>query len=163
MNQLSNIGEPGAWLFRVGRLDYAESIGEPDLASAIESEQSRATSCANGGRLKCHIRAVCTDTRSGFCCKCKPGHYGNGFSCIKSDVPIRVTGKVTGTINDVPINAQIQSYVVLSDGRAYTAISPLPKKFGFSTQLLYHLGSVIGWLFAKPVGEDTVPNGYHVN
>lgn len=163
MNQLSNVGIPGAWLFRIGHLHVEDSIEEPDHVRSSVSETSAPKTCANGGKLKCHISAVCTDTANGFCCNCKNGFYGNGYSCIKNDVPLRVTGKVTGSIGDAQLNAQLQSYVVLSDGRSYTAISPLDRDVGYKSQLLFTLGSVIGWLFAKPIANDNAPNGYQVN
>lgn len=163
MSQLSNVGIPGAWLFRVGHLQFEESIEEPDQVRSAEPETFAPKSCANGGNLKCHISAMCTDTASGFCCKCKNGFYGNGFSCIKNDAPLRVTGTLTGSIGDAQLNAQLQSYVVLVDGRSYTAINPLERDVGFKSQLLFTLGGVIGWLFAKPIANDNAPNGYQVN
>lgn len=78
-------------------------------------------------------------------------------------MPLRVAGRVTGKVNDVELDAQLQSYVVLSDGRSYTAISQLNNTIGYSTQLVYAFGSVIGWLFAKPVANDNAPNGYQVS
>lgn len=163
LSQLSNVGVPGAWLFRVGHIQL-DSIEEPDQVRSNESEAFAPKSCANGGNLRCHISAVCTDTASGFCCKCKDTFYGNGFSCIKNDAPLRVTGKLTGSIGDAQLNAQLQSYVVLADGRSYTAISPLDADAGHKSQLLaVSIGSVIGWLFAKPIAGDNAPNGYQVN
>lgn len=163
LNQLSNVGIPGVWLFRVGHLQFEDSIEEPDQVRSNEAESNAPKSCANGGNLKCHVSATCTDTARGFCCKCKSGFYGNGFSCIQNDLPLRVTGKLTGSIGDAQLNAQLQSYVVLADGRTYTAISPLDADVGHKSQLLFELGSVIGWLFAKPLASDNAPNGYQVN
>lgn len=74
-----------------------------------------------------------------------------------------MAGRVTGKINQVVLDAQLQSYVVLNDGRSYTAISPLESGIGYGTQLVYAFGSVIGWLFAKPVANDNAPNGYQVS
>lgn len=162
LNQLSNVGVPGLWLYRVGHLQYEDSIEEPDKVHVSELVQSLPRTCGSGGRLKCNINAVCTDTSTGFCCKCKNGFYGNGFNCIKNDVPIRAAGTLSGQINDLDIDAQLQSYVVLNDGRSYTSVSPLPNEIGHSTQLLISLGNVIGWLFAKPIGSDNVLNGYQV-
>lgn len=50
----------------------------------------------------------------------------------------------------------------MSDGRSYTAVSPLNSDVGYSSQLAYTFGYAIGWLFAKPVGSDA-PNGYEVS
>lgn len=162
LSELSNNGKPGTWLFHVGPLGAEDSIEEPDQVQSQAIDFLEPVSCANGGKLKCHLSATCTDTRKGFCCKCKNGFYGNGFSCIKNDVPIRVSGKVTGYVSDTEVNAQLQSYVLLTDGRSYTAVSPLTKDIGYNIQLLYSLGSVIGWLFAKPVGNENTLNGYQI-
>lgn len=58
------------------------------------------------------------------------------------------------------ISAQVQSYVVMADGRSYTAISPLTEKIGNQLQLLQIIGGITGWLFAKPIGSTL--NGYQV-
>lgn len=162
LSVLSNNGKPGTWLFRVGPLGGEDSIEEPDQVQSQPSDFLEPVSCSNGGKLKCHLSATCIDTRKGFCCKCKTGFYGNGFSCIKNDVPIRVSGKVTGYVSDTEINAQLQSYVLLTDGRSYTAVSPLTKDIGYNLQLLYSLGSAIAWLFAKPIGNENILNGYQI-
>lgn len=163
MNKLSNNGKSGSWIFRVGHLGFESNILEPDQSRFYQQEIQNPRSCGSGGNLKCHISAICRDTRLSFACQCKPGFYGNGYNCIKNDVPLRVSGKVTGKINNVPLDAQFQSYVVLSDGRSYTAISPLDAIIGYNTQLAYAFGSVVGWLFAKPVANDNAPNGYQVS
>lgn len=162
LTELSNNGKPGSWLFRVGPLGFEDSIEEPDQVQSPSVDFAEPVSCGNGGRLKCHTSAICKDTPKGFCCKCKSGFYGNGFSCIKNEVPIRVAGKVSGYVGDTEINAQLQSYVVLTDGRSYTAISPLTKDIGYNVQLLYALGGSIGWLFAKSVGGENTLNGYQI-
>lgn len=163
MNQLSNHGKPGSFVFHVGHFGFESNIEEPQQSKFFQQEVEYPRSCASGGKLKCHISAICHDAPLSFACQCKPGFYGNGFNCIKDDVPLRVSGQVTGKINNVPLNAQLQSYVVLSDGRSYTAISPLENAIGHNTQLVYWFGSVIGWLFAKPLANDNAPNGYQVN
>lgn len=162
MNQLSNNGKPGSWIFRVGHLGFEDSIEQPNQAKYFEQTVEHPRSCSSGGKLKCHISAECRDTRLSFACQCKRGYYGNGYNCIKNDVPLRVSGQVTGKINNIPLKAQLQSYVVLSDGRTYTAISPLDSAIGHSTQLVPAFGSAIGWLFAKPIANDNAPNGYQV-
>lgn len=92
---------------------------------------------------------------------CISGYYGNGKSCLKNDVPLRVNGKISGEINGQIIQGvDLQAYVVMSDGRSYTALSHVPDKFGNSIQILNILGSVIGWLFAKPV--ENAKNGYQI-
>lgn len=113
------------------------------------------------GPSVCHVHARCVDYQAGICCQCNEGFYGNGKSCIKNDIPLRVHGKLNGIINDVHINdADIQAYVVVADGRAYTALSLAPPSLGGSLQLLNVLGSVVGWLFALPLGN--AKNGYQL-
>lgn len=151
---------PGSWLFRIGPLDFEDSIEEPDYISSNE-HISDVLSCETSGKYKCHSSAKCTDTGRGFCCTCNSGYYGNGESCLKNDVPIRVSGKVSGSVNNETISSQLQSYVVMIDGRSYTAISPLTPTVGYSLQLAQVLGGVVGWLFAKPGAN--VKNGYEVH
>lgn len=159
MNENSNYGVPGSWLYRVGPLTYEDTIEEPDYISPDE-HSSAIPSCSKTGKFECDSSATCTDTPTGFCCKCNEGYYGNGKNCIKNDVPIRVSGKVVGLINNETISAQLQSYVVMTEGRSYTAISPLSSTVGYSLQLAPIIGGVVGWLFAKP-GANSV-NGYEV-
>lgn len=124
MSELTNCGDPGSWLFRIGPLGVEpnNNVQEPDYGSANEVEVGVPT-CESTGRLKCHSSATCTDTNKGFCCKCNSGFYGNGYSCLKDDVPVRVAGRVVGNLNDISISSQLQSYVVMADGRSYTAVS----------------------------------------
>lgn len=76
-------------------------------------------------------------------------------------MPLRVIGRVSGTINDVEFPSRdMQCYVQTKDGRTYTALSRIPAEIGASFQLLGNLGGVIGWLFAKPVSGTK--NGYEL-
>lgn len=161
MNIKSNINIPGVWLFRVGPLTYNEDIQTPnniDTTLITPLPQS----CSEGLYQKCHSSAECIDKSFGFCCRCKDGYYGNGHSCIKSTVPIRVTGNIIGTINGQILDsrAKLQSYVITSDGRSYTAINPINPEFGYQLQLVLPIGGVIGWLFAKP--WSNTQNGYQL-
>lgn len=150
LTELSNIGRPGEWLFRVGPLAYEEDVNEPIHARSIEIALD-SQNCERTGKLKCHVRASCENYHPGFCCACNVGYYGNGYTCIKDNVPLRASGLVSGSINGQPIEAsQLQSYIVMDDGRSYTAISPIDDRVGSLMQLLPALGETIGWLFAKP-------------
>lgn len=123
--------------------------------------EEESKTCAQSGPSVCHVQARCVDYQAGICCRCNEGFYGNGKSCIKNDVPLRVHGKLNGVINNVNLNdVDIQSYVVMADGRAYTALSLAPPSLGSSLQLLNVLGGVVGWLFAKPAGSAR--NGYQL-
>ncbi|CAD7078769.1 unnamed protein product [Hermetia illucens] len=157
LNSLSNINIPGVWLFRVGALGYHDNVGLPNVENLLEPPQPR--TCAEG-RHKCSVHASCVDTSSGFCCRCEEEYYGNGFQCIKKSAPIRVTGTISGSINGQSIddNTKLQSYVILEDGRSYTAINPINADLGQKLQLVLPIGGAIGWLFAKPFGS--AKNGF---
>lgn len=77
------------------------------------------------------------------------------------DVPLRVNGKVNGVVNGVKLdNLDLQSYVVLDNGKAYTAVSNIPEGIGNDVQSLEILGATIGWLFALPIND--AENGYQL-
>ncbi|KAJ8721700.1 hypothetical protein PYW07_002475 [Mythimna separata] len=158
----SNVQEPGRYVFRIGDIPLEGNIAVPDQynQSEVEIEEETKT-CAQSGPSVCHIQARCVDYQAGICCQCADGYYGNGKSCIKDDVPLRVHGKINGALNNVNLNdVDIQAYVVVADGRAYTALSLVPAGLGSSLQLLHVLGGVVGWLFAKPSGS--AKNGYQL-
>jgi nidogen (entactin) len=72
-----------------------------------------------------------------------------------------VNGKITGTLNGQELSQQdLQSYVVTSDGRTYTALSHVSQDTGYDMQTLNILGGVIGWLFARPINKAV--NGYEL-
>lgn len=78
-----------------------------------------------------------------------------------SDVPLRVIGRISGTLNGIEFPSRdLQCYVQTKDGRTYTALSSVPEEIGASFQLLGNLGGVIGWLFAKPISDTE--NGYEL-
>lgn len=156
----SNVNIPGVWIFRVGPLNSAnDNIEEPDVEVSKEVTGMVQT-CSNKGNLKCHSSAYCQDYNNGFCCICKDKYYGNGYNCIKNDGPLRVTGKITGTVNNENIESMLQSYVVMADGRTYTAISPLSASLSAKMQLMPIIGTTLGWLFAKPLSASL--NGYQI-
>ncbi|XP_017775713.1 PREDICTED: nidogen-2 [Nicrophorus vespilloides] len=157
LEKRSNMKLPGQWLFQVGNLGIDENVVQPNIH--ITSNQQPQT-CANA-TTQCNIQAKCTDYTAGFCCSCKNNFYGNGLNCIKKDVPLRVNGKVKATLNGLSIETlDLQSYVVMSDGRSYTAMSKIPEPIGPNIQSLQILGSTIGWLFARPVGNSL--NGFQL-
>ncbi|XP_076672085.1 nidogen isoform X2 [Andrena cerasifolii] len=159
VDKWSNVNRPGEWLFHVGPIPDDQDVQLPDNVQDT-STTSQTASCSTGATI-CHSKATCVDYDVGFCCDCKLGYFGNGKSCQPNDVPLRVIGRVSGTINDVEFPSRdMQCYVQTKDGRTYTALSRIPAEIGASFQLLGNLGGVIGWLFAKPVGETK--NGYEL-
>ncbi|KAM6280871.1 nidogen-1 isoform 2-T2 [Porphyrio hochstetteri] len=122
--------------------------------------------CANN-RHQCSVHAICKDYPNGFCCSCIAGYKGNGRQCVAEGSPQRVNGKVKGKIfvgsNPIPVvfeNTDLHSYVVMNQGRAYTAISTIPEALGYSLLPLASIGGVIGWMFA--VEQQGYKNGFSV-
>ena len=84
------------------------------------------------------------------------------------DEVIAVNGNVTGTIdvrNDdgsqerlTINNVDYHSYVITSQGRAYTAISGVSPELGRALQPFSPVGEIIGWLFAIP--KSPAVNGF---
>ncbi|KAM8953515.1 nidogen-1 [Pelodytes ibericus] len=122
--------------------------------------------CANN-RHQCSIHAFCRDYSTGFCCSCNAGYYGNGRQCVSEGSAQRVNGKVKGRIfvgsNPDPVvveNIDLHSYVVVNDGRAYTAVSTIVDSLGYSLLPLVPIGGVIGWMFA--LQQPGYKNGFSI-
>ncbi|XP_015431695.1 PREDICTED: nidogen-2 [Dufourea novaeangliae] len=159
VDKWSNVNRPGQWVFQVGPILDDQEVKVPDNIEDI-SATNQVASCRTGATT-CHSKASCMDYEVGFCCHCKQGFFGNGKSCQPNDVPLRVIGRISGTINNVDLpSTDLQCYVQTKDGRTYTALSRVPEEIGASFQLLGKLGGMIGWLFAKPIGETR--NGYEL-
>ncbi|XP_072345860.1 uncharacterized protein nid2a isoform X9 [Scyliorhinus torazame] len=116
---------------------------------------------------QCSHHASCTDYSSGFCCHCHSGYYGNGRECLPEGVTQRVNGKVNGKLmvgaSRMPVefhNADLHAYVVVNDGRAFTAISQIPEVVGWAMQSLSIIGDLFGWLFA--VEQPGFKNGFSI-
>ncbi|CAH1160142.1 unnamed protein product [Phaedon cochleariae] len=155
LERMSNMGLEGQFIFRVDQLELVvpDAVFEKKPSGPPES-------CAEAPTF-CHVDAKCVDYDAGFCCECHPKYYGNGRHCIKKDGPLRVNGKVNGKINgENLVGLDLQSYIVMTDGRAYTAVSKIPESIGFDIQSLQILGGVIGYIFAKPIREAV--NGYQL-
>uniref|UniRef100_A0A3B4GLW1 Nidogen 2 n=1 Tax=Pundamilia nyererei TaxID=303518 RepID=A0A3B4GLW1_9CICH len=65
----------------------------------------------------------------------------------------RVSGKVSGTVyvGSTPVslnNIDLHAYIVVGDGRAYTAISEVPEPVGWALMPVAPIGELFGWLFA---------------
>ncbi|XP_043553581.1 uncharacterized protein nid2a isoform X6 [Chiloscyllium plagiosum] len=126
---------------------------------------TRETCARNQGQ--CSQHAYCADYSTGFCCHCHSGYYGNGRECLPEGVTQRVNGKVNGKLivgaNRMPVefrNADLHAYVVVNDGRAFTAISQIPEVVGWAMQSLPIIGDLFGWLFA--VEQPGFKNGFSI-
>lgn len=74
--------------------------------------------------------------------------------------PQRINGRFSGKINGIDIpETDLHTYVVTSDGRAYTALSQINSSMGRPLLLLSTIGGVMGWLFAKPSSSQAY-NGF---
>ncbi|XP_005996047.1 nidogen-2 [Latimeria chalumnae] len=110
---------------------------------------------------QCSQYAFCVDYSTGFCCHCQSGYYGNGQHCLPEGAPHRVNGKVSGRllVGQTAVdfsNVDLHAYVVVNDGRIYTAISDIPEPAGWALLPLSTIGGLFGWLFAleKPGFEN---------
>ncbi|XP_053553595.1 nidogen-2 [Bombina bombina] len=128
------------------------SPGEIGLEDYVLYNPVRKETCEkNHGQ--CSRHAFCTDYAAGFCCHCEENYYGNGVYCLPKGAPHRVNGKVTGNIivGQTPVDfasVDLHAYVVVNDGRAYTAISAIPEPASWSLTPLTPIGGLFGWLFA---------------
>ncbi|XP_055846517.1 nidogen-like isoform X1 [Episyrphus balteatus] len=162
ISYMSNIGIDGVFLYRVGLLDNDSNISDEDIQKTI-NDIAPQMSCAEGGSEKCHSRAACDDISNDFCCKCYKGYYGNGLSCIKTSLPIRVSGLLSGEINNQPIDkpTNIKSIIDLKNGLSTTSINSISDELGSQLKLALPVFSSIGWLFAKPLSPK-IMNGYQL-
>lgn len=72
-----------------------------------------------------------------------------------------MTGKVVGNINGVDlIDCDLHAYVLIAEGRSYTAVSRIPSQIGYDLQSITAIGTGIAWLFAKPLGS--ILNGFSI-
>lgn len=147
-DRMSNIRQPGVWLFHIGKTKDNGNVLPADLD--LDPNIIETTSCANT-LLPCPHTSKCVDYELGFCCKCLDTHFGNGRNCLLKDEPQRLNGKVHGVLNDIEFEeVDLHAYVVTADGRTYTAVSRAPPSIGYDMQSLTVLGGIIGWLFALP-------------
>ncbi|KAI7804654.1 nidogen-2 isoform X2 [Triplophysa rosa] len=116
-------------------------------------------------QTQCSQNAHCTDYSTGFCCHCHSGFYGNGRQCLPNGAPHRVNGKVRGslTVGGTPVQLDtidLHAYIVVGDGRAYTAISEVPEPVGWALMPVAPIGGLFGWLFALELPNSL--NGFSI-
>ncbi|CAB0008568.1 unnamed protein product [Nesidiocoris tenuis] len=79
-----------------------------------------------------------------------------------TDKPIRLSGPLSINVNGVRLeNFIFEGYVVVKDGRVYTAVDKLPPDLTPSLQLLKPLESLPGWLFAL-TEDPNKKNGFQL-
>uniref|UniRef100_A0A3Q1B0P7 Nidogen 2a (osteonidogen) n=1 Tax=Amphiprion ocellaris TaxID=80972 RepID=A0A3Q1B0P7_AMPOC len=134
---------------------HVVSVDEDDVdfdTGVIQYTTENKETCARF-QQQCSQNAFCSDYATGFCCHCRPGFYGNGRHCLPDGAPQRVSGKVSGTVmvGQTPVqlnNIDLHAYIVVGDGRAYTAISEVPEPAGWALMPVAPIGELFGWLFA---------------
>ncbi|XP_028277878.1 nidogen-2 isoform X6 [Parambassis ranga] len=134
---------------------HVVSVDEDDVdfnTEVIRYTTENKETCARF-QQQCSQNAFCSDYATGFCCHCRPGFYGNGRHCLPDGAPQRVSGKVSGTVTvgstPVELNSiDLHAYIVVGDGRAYTAISEVPEPVGWALMPAAPIGELFGWLFA---------------
>ncbi|XP_047211324.1 nidogen-2 isoform X2 [Girardinichthys multiradiatus] len=134
---------------------HVVSVDEDDVefdTGVIQYTTENKETCARF-QMQCSQNAFCSDYATGFCCHCRPGFYGNGRQCLPDGAPQRVSGKVSGTVmvGSTPVelnNIDLHAYIVVGDGRAYTAISEIPEPVGWAMMPVSPIGELFGWLFA---------------
>lgn len=87
------------------------------------------------------------------------------FLFIFSGAPHRVNGKVRGTllVGGTPVqldSIDLHAYIVVGDGRAYTAISEVPEPVGWALMPVAPIGGLFGWLFALELPNSH--NGFSI-
>ncbi|KAM9327748.1 nidogen-2 isoform 2-T2 [Pholidichthys leucotaenia] len=134
---------------------HVVSVDEEDLdfdTGVIQYTTENKETCTRF-QQQCSQNAFCSDYPTGFCCHCQSGFYGNGRQCLPDGAPQRVSGKVSGTVSvgSTPVtlnNIDLHAYIVVGDGRAYTAISQVPEPVGWALMPVAPIGELFGWLFA---------------
>ncbi|XP_078147276.1 nidogen-2 [Centroberyx gerrardi] len=134
---------------------HVVSVEEDDVdfdTGVIQYSTDNKETCARF-QQQCSQNALCSDYATGFCCHCQHGFYGNGRHCLPEGAPQRVSGKVSGTVTvgSTPValnNIDLHAYIVVGDGRAYTAISEVPEPVGWALMPVAPIGELFGWLFA---------------
>ncbi|KAE8752468.1 hypothetical protein FOCC_FOCC000590 [Frankliniella occidentalis] len=155
VDKWSNVNEAGAFIFRISPTENGQVV-QADLAEEAPSEKATCRS----DQTVCHAAAECADRGGEACCVCRSSHFGNGRQCLTNGAPFRVTGRLSGSINDVNVTSlDLQSYVLVQDGRSYTAFSGVSAELGAELQLLTPIAMSIGWMFAKPAAAGA-PNGF---
>ncbi|KAI3366055.1 hypothetical protein L3Q82_009881 [Scortum barcoo] len=137
---------PGGHMVNVDEADVNFDTG------VIQYTTENKETCARF-QHQCSQNAFCSDYATGFCCHCRSGFYGNGRQCLPEGAPQRVSGKVSGTVavGSTPVvldNIDLHAYIVVGDGRAYTAISEVPEPVGWALMPVAPIGELFGWLFA---------------
>lgn len=57
-------------------------------------------------------------------------------------------------------NMDLHAYIVVGDGRAYTAISEVPEPLGWALMPVTPIGGLFGWLFALKLPNSH--NGFNI-
>ncbi|XP_071833113.1 uncharacterized protein [Apostichopus japonicus] len=159
----SNVNEEGLWAFQIDGIDPYDIIwgipeggniqgdeaindGDTDLNINVGLVGDDCNSCAATG-------SSCVDYGAGSCCVCNVNYMGNGISCLRNETnkPYRANGVISGTVNgDALPRMNVHAFIIASEGRTYTAVSPTPEGLNYTLQLILPIAETIAWLFAVP-------------
>ena len=127
----------------------------------------------------CSRNARCEHQGNGYCCRCLFPYLGSGLRCERAGKTAGcsrpfyycfflsmqtenypVVGNINGTINGQQIDAQLQGYAYIEDGRIHNSLYNMP--FIYSNfQQLSPLFNTITWLFGTIHRfSDPIENGF---
>ncbi|RWS16291.1 Nidogen-1-like protein [Dinothrombium tinctorium] len=156
-DRMSNVGRRGIWIFQVGNTGPNNNIILPDVKDDPHVNQA---TCAQTF-TPCPANSKCNEYKSGFCCECSEGTFGNGRECLENDKYQRMSGKIVGYLNKNQLeNVDIHAYIDTKEGKTFTAISRIPPNIGPDAQGLFTIGTIIGWIFAKQ--NTGAKNGFSI-
>uniref|UniRef100_A0A915EPD0 Nidogen n=1 Tax=Ditylenchus dipsaci TaxID=166011 RepID=A0A915EPD0_9BILA len=149
-NEVSPIVEEGGRVVEEGARVELPAAEQP--APVAPPASSRNADCIHFGQAD--------NTPAGYCCECRPDHYGNGLECLPKDGPQRINGVFEAVINGKAIEkTDLFAYIQVQDGQQHTALARIPKDVGHSLALLDAIGNGMGWLFAKD--SSLTPNVFN--
>lgn len=152
LDKMTNTDQRGQWFYRIGR-----AIARAD-ASLMQLDENTCQTTLH----PCPPSATCIAnplTDNGICCVCRDGFIGNGRTCFNVTDPVRVAANIFGNLNGQLLSrSTLHAYVVVSEGRQYTAISGLDSALGTDAQTLFAISGGMAWLFAKH--EPDSANGF---
>jgi hypothetical protein len=107
----------------------------------------------------CSRYGRCEYQGNGYCCRCLFPYLGSGIRCEKAE-NYAIVGKINGTINGHTIDAELQGYVYIEDGRIHNSIYNMPL-IQSNLQQLMPVFNTLSWLFGTIHRfSDHVENGF---
>lgn len=161
----SNVNEEGLWAFQIDGIDPYDIVwgvpaggiiqgDDPEVFNDADTDLNIDLGVVGDDCTKCSADgSSCIDYVTGSCCVCTSDYMGNGKTCLRNatNKPYRANGVITGRVNGEDLSGiNVHAFIVATEGRTYTAISPTPPGLNYTLQFLIPLAETIGWLFAVP-------------